>query len=307
MKLLFFICFASFFVFAQCSQPPDGKLRDAKGIADTVKEDGRVSYTCKEEDCCSENKDCVRKCDQIFYQSKNKKVRNSCRSLPKDVVTRLEELILVLRSSLVEDLERLDLSQEFRLLLALDYHIWLSIIKNHTVDEARELLIWMAKDNESVVELLKLKSEVRSEILYEALSSAGDRTRPGSVEEGLAGKVSFDQSFFQLLIYHSNYDLLQVTHEMMKENLCAVQYGGENQIELCMLRIYCKERPDRDGEYVHSEDLRNAIARNIKDKEFFNYVEKKVLRAGLGVRFPEPILNNQVCFIVCNDSKKGCE
>ncbi len=306
MKLSLFICFMSFIVFIQCSPPPAGKYRTAKDIAGEVKSDGRVSYICKGKQCCSEHKECARKCNQMFYKS-GKKIRNTCRSLPQDVVNRLEELILALRSALIEDLERLELNQEFRLLLALDYHVWIDIIQNYTVDEARELLIWMAANDEPVSELLQLEEEVRYEILYEVLASAGDRTRPGPVEEGLAGKISFDRSFFQLLVYHSNYDLLQITHEMMRENLCSLNYGGENQIEICMLRVYCKEQPERDGQYLHSEDLRNEMARNIQDEEFFDYVEKHVLSAGLGVNFPDPILNNQVCFMVCNDSRRGCE
>ena len=293
------------FLLVRCSPRPSGTYRTPKDIADAVKSGDRVTV-CTGEECCSEHKSCTRICDQIFYNSDDKVIKK-CRSLPQNIVLRLEDLMLVLKNPLVDDLKRLDLNEDFRLLLALDYQAWVRVIKSYKVDEAREILIWMVDQKDLVEELLKLKVESKNEIVYEMLASAGDRTRPGPVEEGLSQKISFDKTFLQLLISHSNYDLLQITHEMIREDLCSVQYGGDSQTELCILRIYCKEKTNLDDTYVHPEDLRNEIARNIIDKELFEYVEKKILHAGLGVSFKDPIMNNQVCFVACNDSTRGCE
>ena len=303
MKLLFVTCFISLF-FIQCSPRPTGST--SKDIADAVKSGDFIPSVCTGSECCSEHKSCIRICDQIFYKSEGK-VRKKCQALPQDVVQRLEELMLVLKNPLQDDLGYLDLSEDFRLLLALDYQVWARTIQTYTVDDAREFLIWASSNRRLVEELLKLKVEARNELVYEMLASAGGRDRPGPIEEGLSRKISFDQSFFQLLVSYSNYDMLQITHDMIREDLCSVQYGGDSQTELCMLRIYCKEKINQDDSYVHSEDLRNEIARNVKDEELFDYVEKEILHAGLGVRFTEPIMNNQVCFIACNDSNRSCE
>ena len=307
MRFLFFICFVSL-LFLKCSPSPSGKGHTPGTIADAVKLDGTAVSVCTGKECCSEHKSCTRICDQIFYNSGDK-IRKQCRFLPQNIVTGLKELVLVLRSPILDDLERLDLSQEFRLLLALDYRAWIRIIKAYNINEARALLVWLAKNQEPVDELLQLKVEIRNEILYEALASAGDRTLAGPVEEGLFKKISFDKSFFQYMISEHNYDLLQITHKMIKDDLCDVHYAGDGQTELCILRIYCKERPKLDDQYVHSEDLRNEMARNINDEQFFNYVEKEVLHAGLGTRsfYTGPVMNNQVCLSVCNDNNRGCE
>ena len=309
MKLYIFIGFLSLLFFVHCSQSPVPGNRSSEEIADAIKKsENRIVSLCEGKDCCSENKDCRRQCDQVFYKSADR-VRKKCRSLPKGIVHSLYDLLEIFQSPLKEDLERLDLSQDFRLLLAMDYQVLVRVIKAYTVDEGQEILIWLAENQRPVEELLQLSKEAQNEIIYESLASAGDRTLPGPVEEGLSKKISFDKSFFELMVSRSNYDLLQVTHNMIKEDLCTIQYAGESQTELCALRIYCKERTNRDNEYVHSEDLRNEIARNIDDKDFFNYIQDRILHihTGLGVQFHEPIMNNQVCFVSCNDNNRGCE
>ena len=306
MRLFLTACFIALF-FVQCSPRPEGNYRTSKDIADAVKSGDHIPNVCTGDECCSEHKSCTRICDQMFYKSESK-IRKKCRVLPRDVVQRLSELMIVLKSPLHDDLEYLDLSEDFRLLLALDYQVWARTIQTYTLDDAREFLVWASSSRRLVEELLKLKVEARNELMYELLASAGGRDRPGPVEEGLSQKISFDQSLFQLLISYANYDMLQITHDMIREDLCSVQYGGDSQTELCILRIYCKEKTNRDDVYVHSEDLRNAIARNVRDEELFNYVKKHILNAGLvRVRFTEPIMNNQVCFVACNDSNRGCE
>ena len=297
------------FMFVQCSLPPEGRLRGGVGdIVDAVQTGGeRLVSICAGDECCKEHKECVRTCNHLFSRS-DREVRNKCKALPKDAVTGLDELIDVFVSPVLDDLDRLDLTEEFRLLMALDYHALVKIIQTYDVDDARLLLIWFAENDEPVQELLRLSMSAQKEIVAEMLTGAGDRNRPGPIEEGLSRLISFDRSFFQLLIANANYDLLQVTHEMIKEDLCsAAQYGGHSQTELCILRIYCKEKENRNNEYVHPEDVRNEMARNIDDEELFSYIERDILRTGLGVGLHKPRMNNDVCFAACSDSSRGCE
>lgn len=301
MRLIFVACFIALLFFVQCSPRPTG--RTPKDIADAVKTDDRVLPFCTGDECCSEHSKCVRICDQIFYKSEDKVIKR-CEGLPEDIVLRLEELLLVLKNPLKDDLDRLDLSEDFRLLLALDYQVWVRTIQDYEIDEARDFLVWASGDRKLVEELLKLKLESRNEIMHELLTSVGGRENPGPVEEGLSKKISIDESFFQQLVSYNNYDMLQITHDMIR-NLCSAE--GTSQVELCILRIYCKEKIKLAGQYVHSEDLRNEIARNIKDQELFKYIEKEILHAGLGVNFSEPIMNNQVCHVACSDSIRGCQ
>ncbi len=302
MRALLYIS-AGLLFFSQCSPIP-GDVKTSGDIAGEITADGKTATFCKGDECCSEHKDCTRICSKIFYKS-DKNVKKQCRSLPKDSVTNMEKLLRYLRSPVLASLEYLNVSEEFRLLLALDYKVLVRIVKAYTVDEARILLHYFGANTEPSAELLLLPEEARNEIIYEALSSAGDRSLHGSVEKGLARKISFDQSFFQLMIGDSNYDILQITHEMIKEDICSVQYVGSSHTENCVLRIYCKEKA-RD-EYTHSEDLRNEMARNIKDEDFFKYVEEHILHADLGIRFTEPTINNDVCRAVCNDGNRSCE
>ena len=294
------------YILLNCSAPPEG-VNTSEGIAEEIKSGTLSKSLCEDDKCCSEHKDCRRVCRQIFYKSKDL-VKNTCLALPKQIVDRLSYIVDILKSPIVEDLIRLDLKQEFRLLLALDYRVFLRIIRSYNVNTARDMLIWLAENKEPVDELLQLEKSVRSKILYEILAGAGDRTKHGPVEEGLSQNASFDKSFFELLMEYSNYDLLQMTHEMIKNDLCsASQYASESQTELCILRIYCAEKYQSDNDYIHSEDLRNKMALYINDKSFFDYIENQVLHTGLEITMTEPIINNQVCFHVCHDHNKGCQ
>ena len=309
MRLLLFIpVFLIFLSFLRCTPSPSTVIDP--DVVDAVKSGGPVQSFCEGDNCCSEHKSCVRVCNEIFYKSVSK-VRKRCHGLPKETVSILENLMLVIKNPLLDDLEDLEtgshLDRELRLLLALDYGVWARAIEHYTVDQARSVLIWMSNSKGMVEELLQLKSESRGEIMYNVFTAAGDPTKPGPVEEGLSQKIAFDRSFFQLVIANSNYGLLQITHEMIRDDLCNIDYGGESQTELCTLRIYCKEKINQDNEYVHSEDLRNEIARNIQDEDFFNYINKNILRVHSQFITSDPIMNNQVCLIACSDSNRGCE
>ena len=304
MRTGIFYIISGFFLI-QCSPIP-GENRGSAGIAGDIQGSDKVISFCTGEECCSKHQECTRICDRLFFKSE-KQVKKQCRSLPKDTVKEIDNIVPVLQSPVLSALEYLDLSEEFRLLLALDYQVLVRIIKDYTLDRALTFTHWFAANKEPSAELLLLKDSARNEIIYEMLASAGDRNLHGPVEKALAKNISFDKSFFQLIISHSNYDLLQMSHEMIKADICSVQYIGTSKTELCVLRIYCKEKKGQNNEYVHSEDLRNEMARNITDEEFFKYVEKEVLYTGLGISFTEPIMNNQVCTTVCNDVQRGCE
>ena len=305
MKIFGFLFLLYMFV-VNCSSPPEG-VNTSEHIAEGIKSGTLSDSLCEGDECCSEHRECKRNCNQIFYKSKSN-VKEKCFILPKQIVDRLSSLMAIFKSPIVEDLIRLNLKQEFRLLLALDYRVLVRIAQSYDVNTARDILIWFAENQEPVTELLQLKKPARSKILYELLASAGDRTKPGPVEEGLSQNTSFDKSFFELIIINSNYDLLQITHDMIKDTLCSSsEYAGESQTELCVLRIYCKEKYQQADSYIHSEDLRNQMAKYIEDKSFFNYVEKEVLYTGLRVSVTEPIINNQVCSNVCHDYSKGCQ
>ena len=313
MRLWLFTWVTFFLFFTQCSPPPIDGVGDTENIADGVRAGKPLTSFCSGDNCCLEHRECKRACNRIFHKSADK-VRKQCHSLPKDTITDLEDLIPILENPILKSLELINPQKEFRLLLALDYKAFVRIIQAYTIDEARELIIWFTTNKAPVNELLLFKEPVRNEMIYEMLASVGDRSRYGgpqgdtgfAVEEGLAKKISFDESFFQLIISNSSYDLLQMTHEMIKEDLCSFQYVGTRHIETCVLRIYCKEQ--QNDNYIHSEDLRNEIARNIKDEDFFNHIQKEILRTGgLGATLIDPIMNNDVCGFVCKDDNKGCE
>ncbi len=309
LRIHLFLFALLFFASIQCSPPLPtraGGYRNTEIVARAIQGETKVLPICgNSSDCCSEAKSCRRTCSRIFGSS-SERAREQCKALPQSMVTDLDEFIELLKYPDVFALERIQ-EGDLLLLLALDYGVWINIIKSYYQDKAREILIWIAKDKNLSRVLLELKPEVRNEILYEVLASAGDRTIVGPVEEGLSNKVSFDKSFFQLLILYGNQPGIQLTHDMLKADLCRADDLGQDISEQCLLRVYCREREDIDGAYVHSEELRNELANAIDDDEFFRYIVKNVLHSSVKVITIEPNLNNQVCSIVCSRNKRGCE
>ena len=293
------------FVIIQCSIAPSSPT--ARDISDAIQSGSEIKSFCKGDECCSEHRNCIRNCNKIFYAS-DKQITEKCKSLPRETVHNLYELTVALKRPVLNVLRRIDLS-EFRLLLALDWQAWVRIIKtDYTIDTAKEVLIWLAENKEPIQELKSLPKEVINEILYELLASAGGaQSNIGPVEQALAQKTSFDKSFFELIIYNSNYEFLQMTHDMIRADLCGVHWEGENQIDLCITQIYCKQKYQPATGYVHSEDLRNKMARNIQDENFFNYIHTELLYTTSHSYVLEPTLSNQVCRSACLSQSRSCE
>ncbi len=281
-------------------------------VAEAIENNRNIStFSCNGDNCCSKYRDCERVCDNIFYLSRSEivsEVKRKCKSLNRQIVLDLEDIVRLLRNPKARDFVYIDTREEFRLLLALDYEAWVRIIKGYKIDDARQVLVWLAQDLNVIKELNRLSMPARNEIIYELLASAGDKTKPrhGAVEEGLSQKISFNDTFFQHLVSNRNDEMLQMTHEMIRNDLCRFEYSGSNHIELCILRIYCRERINSNGEYIHTESLREEIAKRIDDKELFEYIADEFYKGGRYV-YIEPTLNNNVCGYACDDSNKGCE
>ena len=305
------LCIFLLFFLIQCSGS-DGERSDlsAKEIAEAIQEDKNIStFACEGANCCSRHRDCQRICNNIFYLSRSEiedKVKRKCQALHRSIVMDLEDIVDLLKNPKANILTLVDARQEFRLLLALDYEVWVRLIKNYKIDDARQALIWLAQDLNVAKELNRLEIFAKNEILYELLATAGDRTKPGAVEEGLSQKISFEETFFQHLVSNRNDEMLQMTHDMIRNDLCRLEQSGSNYIELCVLRVYCRERITSNSEYIHSESLRNEIAQRIKDKKLFDYIVDEYYRTGK-YAYIEPTLNDSVCEYACDDSHRGCE
>ena len=287
---------------AKCSS--SSEHYSTENLAKALKSDAGFASTCSGSDCCLESRDCTRLCRQIFYKS-SEKVHKTCDRLPKKVVNNLSQLVEILKTPVASELRYLEITDDFRLLLVLDHQVFIRVIQEYNVENAKEFAIWLTENSEPTEELQTVEKDIRNEILFEMFHSVGGRTLPDPLEEALVRKITFDASYFQLLVRHSNDDLLQMTHEMFKEKLCSVEQTGSGEVDLCVLRVYCKE--GESLEYVHSEDLRNKIAGSIKDENFFKYIEEDILLAGLGVPMLEPNMNNSVCGLVCRGGLKSCE
>lgn len=261
---------------------------------------------CVRGECCSESRECERICENTFNQFLP--AIDRCRTLPQQLVFDIENLVRALENPIVQDLRRANVRTDFRRLLALDYVVLLDIVERYRIDNARELLLWFAEEDEVADELLRLRREDRNEIMYGLLASAGDRNVPGAAENGLARNISFDETFFSLLVRYFNNSMLQIVHDMIRGEMCAPQFGGGKKAELCILRIYCRERRGLDNEYVHSEDLRRFISLRLEDKQFFDYIRQEVYNSALDdFNLSQPLMNDMTCQIVCNDTFRGCE
>ena len=306
MRSAVFTLFIFVFLFPFLIQCSSRNGMSAREIAAAVKDKKNLStFSCEGSDCCSRYRDCERMCNNIFYRSPSE-VKRKCHSFHRQVVSDLDTIVKLLKNPRANDLAHIDTREEFRLLLALDYEVWVHMIEYYKIDEAKQALLWLAQDLNVVKELKQLSLPAKNQILYELLTSAGDRTKPGAVEEGLSQKISFNDTFFQHLISSRNNDMLQMTHEMIRDDLCKLEYSGSNHIELCILRVYCRERIGSNDEYIHSESLRREIAKRIKDEELFKYINDEFYRVGSYI-YVEPNLNNTVCGYACDDSNRGCE
>lgn len=300
-----------FFFLIQCSGSNDerGDL-SAREIAEAIEEDKNIStFACEGSNCCSRYNDCRRMCNNIFYLSRHEieaEVKRKCQALYRPIVMDLEDIVDLLKDPKANILTLVDVREEFRLLLALDYEVWVRLIRNYKIDDARQALIWLAQDLNVAKELNRLDMLARNEILYELLAAAGDRTKPGAVEEGLSQKISFNETFFQHLVSNRNDEMLQMTHDMIRNGLCRLEQSGSNYIELCILRIYCRERITSNSEYIHPESLRDEIAERIEDEELFDYIIDEYYRTGR-YEYIRPTMNDNVCGYACDDSNRGCE
>ena len=205
---------------------------------------------------------------------------------------------------------RQEITEEMMLIMTLDYNVLVDVIKTYKVDEAHQMLHWFARESSVAGLLLKLRPEVRNEIMYELFSSAGNRIIPNSVERGLAQKVSFTQSFFEILLSYNNDKILKITHNMIRDKFCYLHESGDTDQELCVLKVYCsKDQDEVSGEslYFHSEAIRNEIVVRLEDEDFDKYIYEHVLQTGFGVELLKPVIDDTVCYNVCKDSQKGCE
>lgn len=266
-----------------------------------------VNSLCRDKNCCADNDKCKLTCNEVFLDSSPTIIRK-CNGLNYKAVQKLQALYLSLKTPIIEDLERLDLTTDFRLLLNIDFTVWVKIIKNATIEESKDILIWFVTNRDVIQELLRIPESEQNIILYELLASIGNRELPNSAEEGLITKISFNYNLFQYILQENNNELLQITHQMIKNTLCSSEYEGEGSKELCVLRVYCRERKDESDQYVHSTELRKSLSIRIQDKTFFSYIEKDILAGYNKSVFKKPEISDYVCLSACNsNSLRGCD
>ncbi len=315
-------------------------VRGADRIADDIDELNEDAVpVCKGANCCGDDRECVRICHSLFRpgvirsnvvrdqdinmanssryrnittaERYDKKYESRCKVLPRSVVLSMEALIQSLSTPVLEDLRWLDVTQEFRLLLAIDPVVLIRLVKSYTMDNARDLLYWFAESQFVPIELLKIPKELRNELLYELLASAGDRRlNIGPVEAGLASAVSFNgETFFQLLMRYSNVKMLNIVHTMMRDDMCGYNYGVGDETELCILRLYCREHKDMDNQYVHPEETRNWITFRLDDPKLLQYMKVNIYGSGIdNQNLSRSLLTDEMCQMICLDSgKRGCE
>ncbi len=307
-----FFVFALVLCFASCHSTISRYAStsfDSKGLSEEELKHAELPVCVDKVPCCKDQRECKKMCDRMFENSP-RQIKDKCHSFPRPVVDDLDNFFkILLKRPRGDELARVVVEDELFLILTLDYNILVDIIKDYSVDDAHQMLIWFARESFVADLLMKLRPEVRNEIMYELFSSAGDRTLPESVEKGLSQKVSFDKSFFEIAISSHNDQIMQITHDMMKQDLCYIHNSGDTDHELCMLRIYCKENINAasDGLYVHPETVRNEIVTRLEDEEFVNYIYEEVLQTGFGVSLLKPIMDDTVCYTVCQHSLAGCE
>lgn len=259
--------------------------------------------------CCSDTYECKKMCERMF-QISHDRIQEQCQAMPKKVVEELEYFFRVLLlQPRVDELYRQEIKEQLMLIMTLDYNVLVDVIKGYTVDEAHQMLHWFAREKFVAELLLKLRPEVRNEIMYELFSSAGNRIIPNSVERGLAQKVSFTQSFFEVLLSYNNDRILKITHDMIRDKFCYLHESGDTDQELCVLKIYCSKNQDEvsgDSLYIHSETTRNEIVVRLEDEDFYKYIYEHVLQTGFGVELLKPVIDDTVCYNVCKDNQKGC-
>ena len=311
---LFVYIFLCFFVLLYCS-PRSTNRSELSSTANSEKDRYPADLLnqlpgCSGNDCCSEHRECQKLCENLFEHSEErKKITAQCELLPRDTVEKLDTSIqIILRHPRIDEITIAAIREQLQVILALDYYILIDLFMDYTIIDAKQMLIWFAEEKFVAEELSKLPSEYIYHTLYELLSSSGDRTLPDSVENGLSEKISFEETFFQLLIHYDNDKMLQMTHDMIRDRLCENYSPESDQNALCTLRIYCREIREKgtDGISVHSEETRNLIAERLEDKLFFEYIAADALHVGFGVGYLRPVINNQVCFNVCKDIRKGC-
>ena len=270
--------------------------------------DEEINNFCEGTGCCKTSRVCLRTCQKIFRDNRRvpefggnfARERNICRGLSRNLVRKLDGLNSLLRIPSRGELRRVNINEEFSLYLTIGGVDKLGqTIYSYTKDQARELLYWFAENEDVAREIKELQDH--EELIDFLLSTFGGRDNVDPAEVGLG------KGLFKVMDDNGNQTLINIVHNVIRYRLCEPKNSSEDQINLCILRIYCKEHKNHDGVYVHTEDLRNNIIREVEDESLNNFIFDEVLQVGYGRGGKASEISNQVCEYVCEDARRGCE
>ena len=316
-----------FLLLSACSSSELGSVTDGSfplaitGVMETEKESTLSLPSCSEQDCCYQNKTCVRQCIELF--SKQKKV-DRCLHLPSLWVKKMDQLINhVLADPEEKSLRNINV-QVWWSVMTLSPEPYLRKIRNYDRKSAQIILRYIGANNREFNKMFQtLNSSVKSNILIALLRQntnialLDDNRLLSGLKTPLWEKEE-EISFLKLMEKHQNSTLMLFVHrKIISKHLCdytinqprPTDYpvpaessrsqskassmlfrGNKYSHSACVLAVYCHLTGDyTDGQYVPEPDqqdgrrLRKRMAKELKSSRVRRFIQAPQTIGGLNL------------------------
>ena len=186
---------------------------------------------------CSSDRDCEDICGDIYDRRRDKQ---DCEKLSQSQVELLLDVFESLEKPTEASLKDIDL-EDFDVLINISIEPLDRIVNRYTRRQAKEVLVWLALDEEAAKVLRKEdKNQDTLEKIFEEINT--------EVEDALKTELEGGDTFMDLVVDGENEEAAEWIHEFMEEKVC----GDDIESASC-LQEYCDIAEDMDSRYA--EDM----------------------------------------------------
>ena len=205
---------------------------------------------------CAGDDDCEEICDDIYNRRRDKE---DCEKLSSRQVELLLDVYETLERPKEDDLEDIDLD-DFDVLVNISIEPLDGIVGKYTRREAKEVLIWLAS-NEEAAKVFKKEDDDHNilEKIFEEVHNDELEALKASLEGG--------DNFMDLAVDSSNVEAAEWIHEFMEEKICT---GGNIESSAC-LKKYCEL----------AESMKSDFAEDMLEFEFFEEYLEDIIEEGI--------------------------
>lgn len=257
--------------------------------------------SCFGSDCCYQDKDCIKKCENLSSESEGTK---KCLELPVDWVTQMDELLnQTLTRPSRENLENIELRALWSI-IKINEKSWLNKVNDYSRVQAWTVLFYIASQPDISRSIFSVHTSFARSLLI-ALFRKNTRSPlvdNNALLSGMKASISEEGTFFKIAKKQKNSKVISLVHEqVIKRQLCdyqinqpqpAVAGSGDSAYEACVLAVYChltgsysSGQYSDDGGRNAGQELRKQLASEVNDKEIENFIQSPLEKGGLGIEW----------------------